>query len=222
MKTRALLLLVFLIYLSSFSQELCNSPEEEIIDPNSLSKCEVEEKKESSSTSRKIIKTVLSTRKKIVSRLTTHPNNINSDILINNDLQTSSITAELSRTNNTLKSNTILFNLVDEVPLFPGCSNKGKDINTKCFKNKMEKHFYKYFNPENIIEDEIFGKVSIKFDISIKGKVDNIEIFSAKKSAKLNKEIADILAKLPSLKPGNIKNLPVNVTYVFSINLTLD
>ncbi len=222
MKTITLTAALFFITLTSFAQKVCDSPKEEIIDPNSisLSKCEVEEKTKKK-TFRRVIKNKPISRKRINNRFRTNPNDANSNLSLKNDLKTT-ISTSKSFKSNKLKSNTILFNLVDEVPLFSSCTHKGKEESTKCFRNKIQNHFAHNFIPENIAEDEISGKVIIKFDIIINGSIENLEIRSSKKSKKLYKEVESILNKLPQITPGKVNGLPVNVTYVFHINLTLD
>ncbi|SEC90846.1 TonB protein C-terminal [Tenacibaculum sp. MAR_2009_124] len=222
MKTTLLSVTIFLLSIAASAQKVCDSPKEEIIDPNSLSlsKCEVENKTKKKR-SRKIIKNKNVSRKRITKRFKTNPNDLNSTLSPSNDLKTT-ISVTKSFKSNKLKSNTILFNVVDETPLFTTCIDKGKEENTKCFRDKIQKHFAKNFTPGNIAEDEISGKVIIKFDIKINGKVDNIEVRSKKKSKKLYNEIKCIFSKLPLIKPGKVNGLPVNVTYVFPINLTLD
>ncbi|CAM1365840.1 energy transducer TonB [Tenacibaculum xiamenense] len=222
MKTITLTAALFFLTLTSYAQKVCDSQKEEIIDPNSisLSKCGVEEKTKKK-TSRRIIKNKPISRKRINNRFKTNPSNVNSNLSLKNDLKTT-ITTSKSFKSNKLKSNTILFNLVDEVPLFSSCTDKGKKENTKCFKNKIQNHFANNFIAENIAEDEISGKVIIKFDITINGNIENLEVRSSKKSQKLYKEVESILNKLPQITPGKVNGLPVNVTYVFPINLTLD
>ena len=223
MKTITVFIFALCFTLKSFSQETCNAPKEDIIDPNSLSisKCKVEA--EIKVPSRKIIKTTPTSRKRITNRFKTNPQDINSNLSLSADLKTTLTTnSKINPNSNKLKVKTILFDLVDEVPLFSTCSDKNKTENSKCFRNKIQTHFTNNFNPEAIAEDEISGKVIIKFDVSIEGKIENIEILSSKKSENLNNEVSNVFSKLSNIKPGKVNSLPVNVTYVFPINLTLE
>lgn len=223
MKTITLFLATLSLTFSAYAQKVCNSPTEENTDPNQLviSKCTTQSSEVTPS--RKIIKNAPTSRKRITNRFKTSPNEINSNLTLNSHIKTT-ITSNTSTNFETgkLKVKTILFDLVDEVPTFNTCGDKGKIENAKCFKSKIESFFAKKFSPENIQEDEVSGKVLIKFDISIEGKIENIEVLSSKKSIKLNNEVQNILLKLPYITPGKVNGLPVNVTYVFPINLTLD
>lgn len=223
MKANLLTSIFLLLSLNGFSQEVCKSSEETITDLNSISisKCEIENTKEKKvkPTQRKITRTSISSRKRITSRFKTTPKRIKSNLSLNNNLKQALINTS-STTKNKLNTKSVLFKLVDEVPLFPSCSNGDKIENIKCFKNNMQKHFIKNFDPESIVEDNISGKVIIRFKITIDGSIKEPQIISSKKSNKLKEEVIKILSKLPSLQPGKVNGLPVNVDYVFPINLT--
>ncbi|CAM1364748.1 conserved exported hypothetical protein [Tenacibaculum litopenaei] len=207
------------------AQKVCNNPDETSVDPNSISlnKCDITENKDtknSAKNTRKIARK-RATRQRITKRFKTNPKALNSDM--NLDSSVDKTIVNYNTVSNKLKTTTILFNLADELPKFPAtCAHESKKLKSKCFKNQLQKHFAKYFDPESIAEDEISGKVLIKFDISITGKATNIEILSSKKSSLLEREIKKTLAKLPEIQPGKINGLPVQVTYVFPINLTLE
>lgn len=225
MKAIFLTSIFYLISLHTFSQELCKSSEDTISDLNSISisKCQINnaKEKEVKPTRRKIIRTTKSTRKRVTSRFKTTPKRIKSNLSLNNNLKEAIINTS---SNSTKKINTksILFELVDEIPMFPSCLNENKKENIECFKNKMQSHFIKNFDPETIAEENITGKVIIRFIIGIDGSIKTPKILSLKKSNKLKDEILKILSKLPNLQAGKINGLPVNVDYVFSINLTSD
>lgn len=203
---------------SIYAQENCTEPSEDaLIDLNTIAinKCEIEEKKTTKKEGRNVLRTKKSIRKRVTNRINTKANKINKNSIVNNVLKPNIIT------NNKLHVDNVLFEIVEKVPEFTSCKNTKKENKKKCFKNKIQKHFETNFNPENILEDEIRGKILIKFNISISGEIKDIQITSKKKSKNLEKEIHRVCGKLKNIEPGTIKGLPVGVTYVFPMNLTL-
>ncbi|PQJ23064.1 energy transducer TonB [Tenacibaculum sp. SG-28] len=219
MKKRIVLLLLFsLSVLSICSQENCTEPtEEELIDLNTIviNKCEVEEKKKTNTPKRNVLRTKKSLRRRVTNRISTKANKINKNI------PTTDAPIPDIITDDKLQVENVLFEVVENVPEVPNCKNSDIEDKRKCFKNEIHNHFEKNFNPENIIDDEIKGKFIIKFNISIYGKIKDIEVLSKKRSKKLDKEIFRIFGKLKDIEPGTINGLPIEVTYVFPLHLTI-
>ncbi|CAL2074890.1 energy transducer TonB [Tenacibaculum sp. 190524A02b] len=221
------LLTFFLAFnIKAFCQQTCTTPSNEVTDLNSITinKCDVGLNKNNTPKQRTIIRTSNNvSRKRVTNRIKTSPNRVNSNLGINNDLKKTITNSNNTSFKNKLKSKEVLFDLVDESPLFPNCKKNNTIIeNKRCFKENIQKHFAKNFNPETIAEDEISGKILIKFTITINGSIENISTISKKKSNLLEKEIIKILSKTPNLTPGKVNDVPVNVTYVLPINLTLE
>nr|WP_262885526.1 energy transducer TonB [Tenacibaculum maritimum] len=61
----------------------------------------------------------------------------------------------------------------------------------------------------------------MRFTIDTKGNVKKTQILSSNENKILTNEINKVLLKLPQFSVGKYKGVPVNVTYTFSINLTL-
>jgi len=113
-------------------------------------------------------------------------------------------------TKNNIKSHTLLFSSVDEIPLLPGCySNKDR----KCFKNKIYKHFEKNFHPENASDDGIDGRVFVQFTINTKGDIESIYTKGPKNATRLETEVKRVIQKLPAFIPGKHQGFPVSIKY---------
>ncbi len=115
---------------------------------------------------------------------------------------------------------TILMNLVDEVPIFPGCEDVDKSEQLACFNEKMKAHIKKHFKyPEAAVDLRIVGRVSINFTIDQKGRIGSVQMRGP--SAILEKEAERIILKLPVMTPGKQKGRAVKVPYSIPINFIL-
>lgn len=114
----------------------------------------------------------------------------------------------------------ISFANVEEVPLFSSCESVDKDKQSNCFNNQMMQHIQKNFNyPKYAVENQIEGKVWVKFVINKKGQVKNIKLRNG--APILKSEAERLIAKLPSFKPGKQNGKAANVSYVLPINFKL-
>lgn len=209
--------ILFSISLKSQSKNTCDTPNESLInDLNSISKCTI---KKESDNKRKVTLNISSnkTRKRVIrkrdkvnslgnatNKLKKEINNHNK-IEVRNKLITKKVVTQ-----------EILFSIVDEVPLFPKCSNI--DNKSDCFNEQFSKHFAKYFDPERASDEGINGRVFLQFTIDIKGNVNNLLIKSKKNNKQLELEIERVVSKLPKFSPGKHNGLPVNVKYSLPIN----
>lgn len=109
------------------------------------------------------------------------------------------------------------FQIVEDVPIFPGCEDMDKSSWRSCFQNKLGKHIVKNFRyPEEAEELGMRGRVNIMFVIDKDGTVKNIKTRGPHPLFEL--EGRRIFAKLPLMTPGKVKGKPVRVP--FSIPLT--
>ncbi len=110
---------------------------------------------------------------------------------------------------------TVIFTLIEEVPVFPGCENS-KDKRA-CFNKMMKTHIQKNFRyPALEQEMGIEGKVNIMFEIQKDGNIGNIRMRGPNKN--LENDAARIIGKLPKMTPGKQRGTPVRVP--FSIPIT--
>jgi periplasmic protein TonB len=101
------------------------------------------------------------------------------------------------------------FVVVEEMPMFPGGE-------TELLKWIMEHTQY----PEVAKENNIQGKVIVRFCVTSKGGVDKVSILKGV-DPELDKEAIRVVQTLPAFKPGKQGGKPVPVWYMVPINFTL-
>lgn len=112
------------------------------------------------------------------------------------------------------------FTIIEEVPLFPGCSSSGTKKQKKdCLNKKMFKHVGKHFNLG--LAEEIGMDSGDKMRIFVMFKIDKDgSITSIKARAphpRLKDEVVRVVKKLPKMKPGKQRGKPVRVSYTLPI-----
>ncbi|MER3318833.1 MAG: energy transducer TonB [Allomuricauda sp.] len=112
--------------------------------------------------------------------------------------------------------------LVENAPVFPGCENeKTEEDKRDCFQAMVQKHIRKNFRyPDPAKEMGLQGRVSIMFTIDKDGSIDNVRFRGPHKS--LEEEAARIISKLPTMKPGQQRGVPVKVSYSLPITFKLN
>lgn len=112
----------------------------------------------------------------------------------------------------------VLFNIVDEIPLFKKCENlSGIDKKKTCFSQRMSEHFSKNFRPERA---QSAGKAFMQFTIKEDGSVGDVLVKGPKNGQLLVREIKRIISRLPLFVPGKHKGEPVGVKYSLPMNFT--
>lgn len=213
------ILTIFNISIAFTQTKVCETKENNLTDINDIgiSKCESE------TTAKKKNKRVISISQK---KSKTRFRKVNSIKKTSNQL-TSKIGVQLSLSNQSpniklpTHKKAILFNLVEEVPLFDGCKKTTREESSQCFKTKLNNHIAKYFHPEEITDELINEKILIQFTIGINGKVSSINVNSKSNNKLIIKELIKTLQKSPEFTPGKQQGFPVNVIYSFPLNLTL-
>lgn len=112
--------------------------------------------------------------------------------------------------------------LVENAPIFPGCENEEtEEDKRKCFQEMIQKHIRKNFRyPDPAKEMGLQGRVSIMFTIEKDGSINNVRLRGPHKS--LEEEAARIISKLPNMKPGEQRGIPVKVSYSLPITFKLN
>ncbi|TYP99773.1 TonB family protein [Tenacibaculum adriaticum] len=114
------------------------------------------------------------------------------------------------------------FNTVDKIPLFKECKRINKENQQACFNHEMKEFINKNINyPKDAIHNKINGKISIKFIIDERGKVNNIQISGPRGSRSLKKEVMKLITKLPKFIPAEKKGKVIPVEYDFKLNFSL-
>lgn len=100
-----------------------------------------------------------------------------------------------------------LFEVVEDMPSFPGNVNKWIAKNVK----------YPMIAQENGIQ----GKVYVKFVIEKDGSITDVKIVRGV-DASLDKEAVRVIKSMPKWKPGKQRNKPVRVSFTMPINFQLN
>lgn len=112
----------------------------------------------------------------------------------------------------------VAFNVIDEVPIFPGC----EDSNDKrtCFQDKIQQHVaanLKY--PEEAFKKKRAERVVVTFKISSEGDIIAIETYG--KHEILKGEAKRIVSLLPKMIAGKQRGKAVPVPYAVPITFKL-
>lgn len=108
-------------------------------------------------------------------------------------------------------------NVVEVVPVFPGCEKVAKTEQVECLKEAINKIVTKNFN-KGLAEDlNLNGKHRIKvtFTINKEGKIDQIKANAA--HIKLAEEAVRVINLLPQMTPAKQRGKNVNVAYFLPI-----
>ena len=214
----SLIVAIFFTFVVSAQQEECTTPDATVADPNSITKCAVEEV----DGNKKQVSIEVTTRRRVVrknkkSAITTGGThqvaNVNQNTLLVGKL-------ELEDTSDNIEK--IPFNLVEEIPLFDKCNNVPIIKQAKCFETQMQKHIVKNFNfPQAAIEKGIGGRVLVQFTITPAGDVEDILLRGPKEGTLLEEEAKRIITKLPKFIPGKQNGKNVKVKYGIPITFKL-
>ncbi|WP_255535170.1 energy transducer TonB [Cellulophaga sp. E16_2] len=127
---------------------------------------------------------------------------------------------EKPKTKKNENSEVIEFNIIDKVPVFPGCEIESEQQRKQCFQGKMMKHIMKNFRyPEFAQEKGIQGRVNVIFMIDKEGNITAIKTRGSHPVLEL--EARRIIAKLPQMEPGEEDGKPVKVPFSLPITFRL-
>ena len=112
------------------------------------------------------------------------------------------------------------FEVIEDVPVFPGCERVAKSKRRECFQDKINIHIRKNFRyPEIAQEMGIQGRVYVNFIISRDGSIIDIRMRGPDKN--LEKEAERIISKLPKMIPEKQRGRPVRVPFSIPITFRL-
>lgn len=114
----------------------------------------------------------------------------------------------------------IPFLLIEDVPVYPGCTGNNKELKA-CFTKKVSEFFGKRFDVGLASELGLQpGKkrLFVVFTIDKTGAVVNVK--SRGPHPTLEREVGTIIGSLPRMKPGKQRGTPVGVSY--SIPITFE
>ena len=116
---------------------------------------------------------------------------------------------------------TVGFQIIENVPIFPGCEQLPMNERRQCFNEKIKEHIFKNFKyPRKAVKNEIQGKVFVIFIIEKDG---TISIDKVKGPDPIVEQEAErIILLLPKMTPGYFKDIPVRVTMSIPINFYIN
>lgn len=203
-----------LLSLAAVGQEVCTTPDEQIADPNSITKCAIEDTENGA---KKQLSIEVSTRRRVVRKnkeAVSAIGGINSSQKVADIKKKSLLIGKLELEDNSSTIEKVPFNLVEEIPLFSKCNNVPLIKQAKCFETNMTKHIIKNFNyPQDAIDAGIQGRVLVQFTINEQGNVEDILMRGPKGGESLEKEAERIINDLPKFIPGKHNGRTVKVKY---------
>ena len=108
--------------------------------------------------------------------------------------------------------------IIEEVPVFPGC--EGSTDKKLCFQQKMQEHIRTNFRyPRKAQKKKISGRVINFFIVDKDGSVAKLRTFGAHPI--LMEESRRFMALLPRMRPGKQKGRPVRVPFAIPLTFAL-
>jgi len=130
---------------------------------------------------------------------------------------------EVDRDGNSFLPSAIPFNIIENVPVYPGCeTSESNESRKQCMKKKISKHVVRNFNSDLGNDLGLTGKqrIFVNFVIDETGKVTNIK--ARAKHPRLEKEGIKVVAKLPRFIPATQDGKNVAVKYTLPITFVIE
>lgn len=124
----------------------------------------------------------------------------------------------------TLTSTEVAFDIIEKVPVFPGCDkNMGNQALKECLNERLINHVKKNFNfniGRNLnIENGVY-QIQVFFRIHKSGYI--IDVKTQSEIHEANIEAKRVISLLPKFEPGYIDGEPVTVPYYLPIKFNID
>ena len=110
------------------------------------------------------------------------------------------------------------FNVIENVPIFPGCEKeKGNNAKKQCMSDKISKFVNRKFNTDLAGDLGLSGRqrINVIFKIDKTGNIVGVQARAPHPG--LEKEAKRVIRLLPKMKPGKQRGKPVNVPYSLPI-----
>lgn len=110
---------------------------------------------------------------------------------------------------------------VDEIPMFTPCESSTEVL--KCFKTQITQHIQENFEyPEEAIENNITGKVSVSFVFDKYGEIKILEsVVEDEEDKILSDYTSELISKLPKFSPAKKNGKSVPILYEISLDFSL-
>ncbi len=119
---------------------------------------------------------------------------------------------------------TVPFNIIEDVPIFPGCEKLDAIGKKDCMNIGINEIIKRNFNlkkaTRGITLDKGLIKIFVSFKIDENGIVDDIKIKAP--HPKIEKETARVINLIPKMRPGLHLGKPVKVAYTLPIKFRIN
>ncbi len=118
----------------------------------------------------------------------------------------------------------MVFKVVEDMPLFPGCENKNlnKNETKKCAEGEMLKYIYSNIKYPKVAKlNKIEGRVILQFIINVDGSISNTKVLR-EIGGGCGDEAARVVNSMPKWTPGKQRGQPVRVQYTLPVKFKLD
>ncbi|WP_299883924.1 hypothetical protein [uncultured Lacinutrix sp.] len=116
----------------------------------------------------------------------------------------------------------VSFDVIQEVPIYPGCEDGNNDMRRKCMSDKISSFVSENFD-RSIAEDlRLTGlqKINMFFEIDKAGDIGKIDISASRKE--LGEEAIRVIESMPKLKPGKQRGHLVRTTFFLPFSIALE
>lgn len=113
---------------------------------------------------------------------------------------------------------TVPFNVIEDVPIYPGCEDEtDKEAKKQCLSKQVMLFVQKHFDNSLAAELGLEGRqrISVQFRINESGQV--CEVRARAPHPRLEQEAINVVSKLPTMTPGKQRGKPVGVLYMLPI-----
>ena len=114
-----------------------------------------------------------------------------------------------------------IFTIVEDMPKFKGCENLKGNEATNCTNTEIQKFIAKNIvYPPMALENDIEGKVFVRFVVYAKGDVTDVSIAKGADSM-LDNAALKLVKTMPKFTPGKQRGKAVPVQYIIPINFKI-
>ena len=114
-----------------------------------------------------------------------------------------------------------IFTIVEDMPKFKGCENLSGNEATTCTNTEIQKFIAKNIvYPPMALENDIEGKVFVRFVVNPKGEVTDVTIAKGADSL-LDNAALKLVKTMPKFTPGKQRGKAVPVQYIIPINFKI-
>lgn len=114
-----------------------------------------------------------------------------------------------------------IFTIVEDMPKFKGCENLSGNEATTCTNTEIQKFIAKNIvYPPMALENDIEGKVFVRFVVNPKGEVTDVTIAKGADSL-LDNAALKLVKTMPNFTPGKQRGKAVPVQYIIPINFKI-